>query len=199
MKLYLSLPFLAFLLAGGTFGSTTSSWRRTSSPSFPHPDAERFTASAGLERDLNGRKIVIKLDQDLDQAFDNIELLQEMHKDIQLIKEMLVELRLDMKELRGLDGLTAENVIDGSSNSNADRLYSSFPSPSSSSSWSSGWRNTRSNFSSGRRQLETPYTPKWGVSLTKLNCAELRLSGIKKSGVYSIQPDKNSPAFEVRR
>ncbi|XP_021960679.1 techylectin-5A isoform X2 [Folsomia candida] len=147
---------------------------------FPQSGESAYTrgyasSSTTAERSRQGGyEVVIKLEDAFGEVGEDLKLIKDLAADMRVVKALLEDVSQDVKELRQL-GPDTENLIEGS---NTDR------------------RVSQHSFSSGRNRTP-PYRPQWEVSLPKLNCAELRLSGQKRSGVYSIQPDRTQATFET--
>jgi len=164
-------PFLALLLflltIQQSYGAHTYSGSR-------YPSSSPSFSDNGT----SGRThyIKIELDEALEKALDNVQSLTE---DMRVVKRML-------QNLGGSTGGGGSTIGDSENFIDDDSQFAS------SSSRSHGWRSTSSSSSSSQYKPDS-----WSASRPRRDCQEVRLSGIKASGVYTIQPDRSEPAFEV--
>jgi len=148
-----------------------------------------------------GYKIVIKLDDAFGRAARNLESLDELNNDVRDMKEMLEDMQRDLKEIKRAQNLPdSEPLARGrwrSSTSTTPRYPSSYHGYPTASSLYAPDRVGGGGGGSEWDRDRTTYRPSWEISLPKINCAELRLSGERRSGVYTIQPDRSADPFEV--
>jgi len=133
------------------------------------------SSSSYSDNQTSGRGYYIKIELDgaLEKAIENVQTLTD---DMRIVKRMLQ----NMGGSGGGGGShmgDSENIIDDN-----DDFQSS-----SSSSRAHGWRSSSSQYK--------PDT--FSASRPRRDCNEVRLSGQRGSGVYTIQPDRSEPAFEA--
>jgi hypothetical protein len=187
--------FLGLLaLVSSSIGAYTSSSSR-----YPSYSSPIYNATDDNNR---GYKIVIKLDDAFGRAARNLESLDELNNDVRDVKEMLEDMSRDLRELKRAQGLSDTEPVrrgrwrSSTSTTTTPRYgYPQYPTyPTASSLYSD---REREEWERERERERSTYRPTWEISLPKINCAELRLSGERRSGVYTVQPDRSADPFEV--